>query len=227
MVSCTECGLSRGRTRVVPGEGPETAEVMFIGEAPGQNEDRQGRPFVGAAGQFLEELIGLAGLERKDVYICNVIKCRPPGNRDPLPTEIQACSHWLDDQIRLVQPKTIVTLGRFSMSRWFPGQSISRIHGQPAQHGDVMVYPMYHPAAALHQAALKETIQNDMRALGRMLHPGADADATAAAPATVTTTQSPIGGPVASPPMPSLAVPASPPAQPTDPVEQPQQLSFF
>jgi DNA polymerase len=229
MLGCTQCSLAKGRTRVVPGEGPEDAEVMFIGEAPGQNEDRQGRPFVGAAGQFLEELIGLAGLKRSEVYICNVIKCRPPGNRDPLPVEIQACSAWLDEQIRLVRPKTIVTLGRFSMSRWFPGQSISRIHGQPAKHGDVTVYPMYHPAAALHQAALKETIQNDMRALGRMLHGTAPAAAEAAEapPAPVAVRPAPRTALPGPPPLPA-GVPSPPAAeQPATTREQPQQLSFF
>jgi len=227
MLGCTQCSLSKGRTRVVPGEGPENAEVMFIGEAPGQNEDRQGRPFVGAAGQFLEELIGLAGLQRKDVYICNIIKCRPPGNRDPLPAEIQACSSWLDQQIRLVQPKTIVTLGRFSMARWFPGQSISRIHGQPAQHGDVTVYPMYHPAAALHQAALKETIQNDMRALGRLLHGTPEPVEAAPAPPPAAPQRAPrVTQPVApSVPTSSVGVASSASSAPT--TEQPQQLSFF
>jgi len=213
MLTCTACSLAKGRTRVVPGEGPEDAKVMFIGEAPGQNEDRQGRPFVGAAGQFLEELIALAGLKRSQVYICNVIKCRPPGNRDPLPTEISACRPWLDQQIALVQPQVIVTLGRFSMAQWFPGQSISRIHGQPAQRGGVMVYPMYHPAAALHQAALKETIQHDMRELGKLLGTVAPAPAEPPAPAPVA---------AAAPPTPTPPITSE-----TTSENQSQQLSFF
>ena len=169
MLTCTECGLSQGRTRVVPGEGPDNAEVMFIGEAPGFNEDKQGRPFVGAAGQFLEELLAEAGLRRDQVYIGNVVKCRPPNNRDPLPTEIAACKSWLDGQIELIHPKIIVTLGRFSMARWFPGQSISRIHGQPAERDGITIVPMFHPAAALHQQALKATIIDDFRRLPRLL----------------------------------------------------------
>jgi DNA polymerase len=169
MVTCRACELSQGRTRVVPGEGPEHAEVMFIGEAPGFNEDKQGRPFVGAAGQFLESLLAEAGLQRSQVYIGNVVKCRPPNNRDPLPTEIAACKPWLDQQIALIRPKVIVTLGRFSMARWFPGQGISRIHGQAAERDGVTIVPMFHPAAALHQQALKSTIIEDFRRLPGIL----------------------------------------------------------
>ena len=169
MLTCQECGLSKGRTRVVPGEGPEDAEIMFIGEGPGLHEDRQGRPFVGPAGQFLQELLALAGLRREQVYICNVVKCRPPNNRDPLPTEIAACKHWLDGQMRLIRPKIIVTLGRYSMARWFPGQSISKIHGRPFLREGVYVFPMFHPAAALHQQSLRATIEEDMRKLPALL----------------------------------------------------------
>lgn len=149
----------------VPGEGPFDAEIMFIGEAPGMHEDRQGRPFVGAAGQFLEELLGAAGLKREQVYICNVLKCRPPGNRDPLPTEIETCRDYLDEQIALVDPLVIVTLGRFSMARYFPGQTISRIHGRPKESAGCFYVPMFHPAAALHQQALRATIIEDFRKL--------------------------------------------------------------
>ena len=169
MHSCTECGLSKGRTLVVPGEGPENAEIMFIGEGPGMQEDRQGRPFVGPAGQFLEELLALVGLRREQVYICNVIKCRPPNNRDPLPTEIAACKHWLDDQIRLIKPKIVVTLGRYSMARWFPGQSISKIHGRPIHRDGIAFFPMFHPAAALHQQSLRAIIEEDMTKLPALL----------------------------------------------------------
>jgi len=146
----------------VPGEGPENAEIVFIGEAPGFHEDQQGRPFVGAAGKFLEELLESIGLTRKDVFIANVIKCRPPGNRDPLPEEINACRPFLDRQIELIQPKLVVTLGRFSMARAFPKARISRIHGQPRKIGGVLYYPMYHPAAALHQPSLRSVVKEDM-----------------------------------------------------------------
>jgi len=136
---------------------------MFIGEAPGFHEDQQGRPFVGAAGQFLEELLESIGLGREDVYITNVIKCRPPGNRDPLPDEINSCKPYLDRQIDLIQPTIVVTLGRFSMARAFPQGRISRIHGQPRKINGVVYYPMYHPAAALHRPSLRPTVEEDMR----------------------------------------------------------------
>ena len=116
---CQLCDLGKGRTKAVPGDGPETARIMFIGEAPGYHEDQQGIPFVGAAGKFLDELLAGIGMQRKDVYICNVIKCRPPGNRDPLPDEIQACQSYLDRQIALIKPRVVITLGRFSMARYF------------------------------------------------------------------------------------------------------------
>jgi len=153
----------------VPGEGPEDAEIMFIGEAPGFHEDQQGRPFVGAAGRFLEELLGIIGLKREQVFIANVIKCRPPGNRDPLPEEIEACKPFLDRQIELIQPRLVVTLGRFSMARAFPKARISRIHGQPRKIGGVIYYPMYHPAAALHQPSLRSTVEEDMRRIPELL----------------------------------------------------------
>jgi len=166
---CTQCLLSRGRTKAVPGEGPENAEIMFVGEAPGFHEDQQGRPFVGAAGKFLDELLEIIGLKREDVFIANVIKCRPPGNRDPLPEEIEACKPFLDRQIELIQPKLVVTLGRFSMARVFPKARISRIHGQPCKIGGVIYYPMYHPAAALHQPSLRRTVEEDMRRIPELL----------------------------------------------------------
>ncbi len=166
---CQRCTLARTRTLAVPGEGPLDAEVMLIGEAPGVNEDRQGRPFVGQAGAFLEELLGEAGLTRPEVYICNVLKCRPPGNRDPLPTEIEACSDYLSAQIRLIDPLLIVTLGRYSMSRFFPNQAISRIHGRPREANGRILVPMYHPAAALHQQRLRGVIIDDFRTLPDLL----------------------------------------------------------
>jgi DNA polymerase len=167
--NCDLCPLARTRTLAVPGEGPLDADVMCIGEAPGANEDRQGRPFVGNAGQFLEELLAAAGLGRQDVYICNVLKCRPPGNRDPLPGEIQACQDYLDEQIALIDPLVIVTLGRFSMSRYFPQQTISRIHGQPREIDGRVIVPMYHPAAALHQQSLRNVLLEDFGRLPDIL----------------------------------------------------------
>lgn len=159
---CQECILSQGRTNAVPGEGPEDAELMFIGEGPGFHEDRQGRPFVGAAGKYLEELLAKIDLKREDVYITNVVKCRPPGNRDPQPDEIAACKPYLDKQIDLLRPRLVVTLGRFSMQRYFPGASISRIHGQPKRVGNVIYYPMFHPAAALHQPRWRSLVEEDI-----------------------------------------------------------------
>lgn len=178
--ACTACRLHQSAMRAVPGEGPADAKVMFIGEAPGFHEDRQGRPFVGAAGQFLEELLGLAGLRRSEVFIANVIKHRPPDNRDPLPDEIAACSQFLDRQIATLNPLVIVTLGRFSMARWFPGEKISRIHGQPRWIGGRMIIPMMHPAAALHQPQYRALIEADFRRLPEFI---AQAEAKSAQPA--------------------------------------------
>ena len=127
---CTDCPLSKGRTKAVPGEGPADAEIMFIGEGPGFHEDQQGRPFVGPAGQFLDQLIMSAGLKREEVFIANVVKCRPPNNRDPLPGEIAACRKHLDKQIELINPKVVVTLGRYSMARFLPNQTIGKIRGR-------------------------------------------------------------------------------------------------
>jgi uracil-DNA glycosylase family 4 len=166
---CARCELHRTRTKSVPGEGPADARIMLIGEAPGWNEDQQGRPFVGAAGKFLEELLAKAGMSRSDVFITNVVKSRPPGNRDPLPDEIAACAPFLERQIEVIDPEVIVTLGRFSMARWFPGERISRIHGQPKQVGRRLIVPMYHPAAALHQQSLRATIEEDFSRLPGIL----------------------------------------------------------
>jgi len=165
VAGCTKCPLHRGRTHAVPGEGPEDVEIMFVGEGPGFHEDQQGRPFVGAAGQFLEELLESIGLKREDVYITNVVKCRPPGNRQPLPAEISACEPYLDRQIELIQPTVVVTLGRFSMARAFPEARISRIHGNPRKIGGVVYYPMYHPAAALHRPSLRGIVEEDVRGI--------------------------------------------------------------
>lgn len=166
---CQDCELARHRTRVVPGEGPEKTNLLFIGEAPGWHEDQQGRPFVGPAGKYLEELLASIGLKREEVYIANVIKCRPPSNRDPLPGEVQACSKWLTRQIELIHPKMIVTLGRYSMAKYFLNQSISQVHGKARKQDNVICYAMYHPAAALHQGSLRKIIEVDMLKIPQIL----------------------------------------------------------
>ena len=166
---CQDCELARYRTMTVPGEGPEEADLLFIGEAPGWHEDQQGRPFVGPAGRFLDDLLDSIGLRREQVYIANVIKCRPPQNRDPLPSEMQSCRKWLARQIEIIQPKMIITLGRYSLARYFPNESIGKIHGKPRKVGDVICYPMYHPAAALHQGSLRKIIEADMLQIPQIL----------------------------------------------------------
>ncbi|HEX9135049.1 MAG TPA: uracil-DNA glycosylase [Ktedonobacteraceae bacterium] len=160
---CTKCDLCKGRTKAVPGEGNPHAQVMFIGEGPGFHEDKQGRPFVGPAGQFLEELLASINLKRADVFITNVVKCRPPGNRDPLPAEIDACNGYLDQQIAAINPRVIVTLGRFSMAKFFGGEKISAIHGRARKIDGRICIAMYHPAAGLHQQSLKESIRADFK----------------------------------------------------------------
>jgi DNA polymerase len=166
---CDRCLLAQGRTRAVPGEGPENAAIVFIGEGPGFHEDQQGRPFVGAAGQFLNELLVSIGMRREEVYITNVVKCRPPGNRDPQPDEIETCRAFLDRQIAYIKPKVIVTLGRYSMARAFPNEKISAIHGKPRKVGETVYVPMFHPAAALHQPALRKTVEEDFARLPGIL----------------------------------------------------------
>ncbi len=167
--TCQKCALHRSRKLSVPGEGPVNSEVMFIGEGPGFHENEQGRPFVGAAGNFLNELLSEAGLKRSEVWIGNVVKCRPPGNRDPLPEELSACNEYLERQIAAINPKIIITLGRFSMSKYMPGAKISSVHGQMRRVGDRFVIAMFHPAAALHQAALKPAILKDFAQLPKLL----------------------------------------------------------
>ena len=162
MEQCEDCELSMQRNRVVPGEGSESADLLFIGEAPGWHEDQQGRPFVGPAGHFLDELLRSIGLRREDVYIANIIKCRPPSNRDPLPTEVKACRRWLNRQMELINPKVIVTLGRYSLAQFFPGDAIGKAHGKARTKDGIFYFSMYHPAAALHQGNLRKVITEDM-----------------------------------------------------------------
>ena len=170
MRTCVKCPvLVKSRTQVVPGVGAEDARIMFIGEAPGFNEDKLGEPFVGAAGAFLNELLGSINLKRQQVFISNVIKCRPPENREPLPYEILNCRPWLDAQITLIQPKIIVTLGRHAMDSFLPGKSISKVHGQAFRQGNITYFAMYHPAAALYQQSLGDAIKIDMLKLPGIL----------------------------------------------------------
>ena len=160
--ACVKCGLHATRTQAVPGMGPCPADVMIVGEAPGFNEDRQGEPFVGAAGKLLDTLLARIGLGRSDVYITNVLKCRPPQNRDPMPNEVESCSPYLARQLSLVKPKVVLVLGRHALERLLPGQgSISRIHGSLVRRGDVAYVPLYHPAAALHNGALVADLEHD------------------------------------------------------------------
>ncbi len=166
---CTKCMLHHSRKLAVPGEGPINAEIMFIGEGPGFHENEQGRPFVGAAGKFLEELLGKINLKRTDVFICNVVKCRPPGNRDPLPEELEACSQYLERQIQALNPKAIVTLGRYSLAHFLPNAKISNVHGQAMQVRGRLVVAMYHPAAGLHQRSLMTTIEDDFKRLPELI----------------------------------------------------------
>jgi DNA polymerase len=163
--TCQLCALADTRKNAVPGAGRPDADIMLIGEGPGYHENEQGLPFVGAAGKLLDELLAAIGLNREDVYITNVLKCRPPGNRDPQLEEIDACRAYLDRQIELIDPAVIVTLGRFSMARWFPGARISTIHGQPMRIGARMVVPMFHPAAALHQPKYRPMLHHDFKQL--------------------------------------------------------------
>jgi DNA polymerase len=166
---CPKCELSRHRTKSVPGEGPENAGLLFIGEAPGWYEDQSGRPFVGPAGQYLDQLIGMIGYKRNQVYITNVVKCRPPENRDPMPGEIQACGPYLERQLEIIKPRVVVTLGRYSMSKYFPGESISKVHGRARRVGGTIYFAMYHPAAALHQGNLRKVIEADILKLPAVL----------------------------------------------------------
>ncbi|TAK13026.1 MAG: uracil-DNA glycosylase [Anaerolineae bacterium] len=171
--ACTLCPLHHGRKNAVPGSGPADAEIMFIGEGPGFHENEQGLPFVGAAGKFLDELLAGIGLGREQVFIANVVKCRPPGNRDPLPAELSACDPYLERQIKAINPKVIVTLGRFSMNRFLPHAKISSAHGQPVTVNGRLVVPFFHPAAALHQASLRPTVEADFAKLPALIRAAA------------------------------------------------------
>ncbi len=180
--TCEKCSLSQGRNKSVPGDGSLDADIMFIGEGPGFHEDRQGLPFVGPAGNLLNEMLSSIGLARQDVYITNMVKCRPPNNRDPFPAEIRSCSPYLDAQIGLIQPKVIVTLGRYSFAKFFPNESISRARGRPRNWQGLVIYPMYHPAAALHNPGLRPAIQRDFSTLPELIREVAERQATGEMP---------------------------------------------
>ena len=186
---CTKCNLCKSRTKAVPGEGNPHAKVMFIGEGPGFHEDKQGRPFVGPSGQLLQELLKSINLKREDVFITNVVKCRPPDNRDPLPAEIDACNDYLDRQIAAIQPKVIVTLGRHSMAKFFSGEKISAIHGRARKKDGYICIPMFHPAAALRTESYKIALREDFKkipiALAEAERLAAEASAKPAVPASV------------------------------------------
>lgn len=161
--ACQLCPLYKETTNGVPGEGNPNADIFFIGEGPGKKEDELGRPFVGAAGKLLEQLINHIGLTRNDVFIGNVVKHRPPQNRDPLPEEVLACWPYLQRQLEIIRPKIIVMLGRHSLGRFLPDTSISQVHGKPFRKNDgIIYYPMYHPAAALYNGGLRETMFTDI-----------------------------------------------------------------
>jgi len=170
ILECTKCELHKSRTKAVPGEGPHDARIMFVGEGPGQNEDEQGRPFVGAAGKFLTELLESIGLKRSDVFITNIVKCRPPNNRAPRKSEIETCNPYLQSQIRLINPRILCALGTPAINTLIGDEySASRFHGKPLTKGEVTMLPMYHPAAALYDASLKETLLHDFQVLKNLL----------------------------------------------------------
>ncbi|HMJ00087.1 MAG TPA: uracil-DNA glycosylase [Gaiellaceae bacterium] len=177
--TCTRCRLSEGRTQVVFGNGDPNADLMFVGEAPGFHEDKQGFPFVGQAGKLLDQLLGGIGLTRGDVYVANVLKCRPPGNRDPMPDEIEACESHLFRQVELIEPKVVATLGNFS-TKLLSGKQlgITRVHGQEQQvtlgGRSVLLYPLYHPAAALYTPSMLEVLKEDFAKIPALL--GRDAE---------------------------------------------------
>ncbi len=199
---CTLCRLYQGATNPVPGAGDSYAEIVFVGEGPGQNEDRQGLPFVGRSGEYLNYLLNLINLKREQVFITNVVKHRPPDNRDPLPDEIAACKPYLDEQLALIDPAVIVTLGRFSMARYFPNGRITQIHGQPRYDARCAYYPLFHPAAALRNPALRRDMEADIRRLPAII---AEVKARRAA----------------------SAPPPAAPAAPDKPAEPPKQLPLL
>lgn len=174
MIRECACALRDQCTQAVPGDGSAEAEIMFVGEAPGKNEDLQGKPFVGAAGKFFSEMLATIGLRREDIYITNVVKYRPPDNRDPLPAEIDACMPWLHEQVKIIRPKIIVTLGRHAMEHFLPGKKISQVHGHAFRRtfddiGEQVFYALYHPAAALYNGSMRTTLIEDFKKIPKVL----------------------------------------------------------
>ena len=168
--SCTSCKLSDKRTNAVPGEGSSNADIMFVGEGPGFYEDRDGRPFIGSAGNLLDKLLASIDLSRDTVYITNMVKCRPPSNRDPLPVEINACRPYLDSQIETISPKVVVTLGRYALSKFLPGELISKARGKSLKWKSLILYPVYHPAAVLRNPNLYQVMEKDFAELPSIIH---------------------------------------------------------
>ncbi len=171
---CTACQLAKTRNNVVPGEGNPQADIIFIGEGPGKNEDLQGKPFIGAAGKVLDDLLSQINLKREDIYIANIVKCRPPNNRDPKPEEAKACWPWLEKQIQIIKPKVIVILGRHSLNRFIPGVGISQYHGRALRKefkplGKLVFFPCYHPAAALYNGSLRSTLEDDFKKIPKII----------------------------------------------------------
>lgn len=242
---CTQCDLYKGRTHAVPGAGDPHARIMFIGEGPGYNEDKQGLPFVGRSGVVLDEWLQTIGLTRDDVFITSVVKCRPPGNRDPLPIEIETCRQYLEPQIEVIDPLVIVTLGRFSMARYFPGAKITAIHGKVKYEDGRAYVPLFHPAAVLRNPALEELMTEDFQRIPEALAevkrrraggaPAEDPSAAAApapeevAPPPRQTAAAPQEVVTAPPSAPEPPAPASPPAGDDDdaPEDKPTQMSLF
>ncbi|MDD3006472.1 MAG: uracil-DNA glycosylase [Candidatus Pacebacteria bacterium] len=169
VAACQACQLCKTRTNTVPGYGSSQADVMFIGEAPGKNEDLQGKPFIGAAGKVLDGLLASINLKREDVFIANVVKCRPPLNRDPLPEEVAACADFLQRQVTLIRPKIIILLGRHAMDRFIPGLKISLDHGKPKRKDGNVYFPIYHPAATIYNRALIEELQKDFKKIPKII----------------------------------------------------------
>ena len=234
---CTRCDLQYGRRLAVPGEGPAEARILLIGEGPGFHENVQGRPFVGQAGQLLDELLTGAGLNREQVFITNVVKCRPPGNRDPLPAEVAACAEYLDCQIETIQPQIIITLGRYSMGKYLPNAKISAVHGQALWVRGRLIVPMYHPAAALHMPSLRPALEQDFARLPEYLQQAESGSHQAfavevASPAPVPRAAQPDMLSLFSQPRQEGEEPEghvireSPPAEPDEP-PTPTQLSLF
>ena len=226
--NCTDCPLSRGRANAVPGEGNPHAEVMFIGEGPGFQEDRLGRPFVGPAGKLLDGLLASMGVVREDVFIANMVKCRPPDNRDPAPAELAACTKYLDRQIELVNPKLIVTLGRFAFGRYFPGEGITKARGKLREKDGRKIFPVLHPAAVLRREELRPTMIEDFKAISEILEGGTEDTGTAPG---IMMPEAPQTAQLSFVDAPGQAAVSTPPAEtPTvnvDEASRPEQLSLF